>query len=444
MNRNFILIALSIPLALVAQQKQSIPLNEAVRMAVNNSNQALLATERVGTSAYELQSVKNNRYPDITASGQYLRLTNADIDLKISQSSDAEPGSERRSPKVNQLMIGQVNVNVPLFSGFRLKNSISAANNLYQAEASQAASTKEDIALRVVQLYADLYKAQRATELLEESLRSSQQRVSDFSAMVDNGLLARNDFLRAQLQASNTEVTLEDARKNVRLINHALITLLKLPENTQIVVREDNVDSGVFAFAPHSENEALSSRKDLEAVHHRRDAASDNVKVARAGYFPSIALVGGYTALDLENVATVKNAMNVGVGLSYNLSSLFKNGTEVKAAKSRAKELEHQEAILADNIRTEIVAAQENYELALKQDKLYAEAVEQALENYRIVSDKYENGLSNTNDLLEADVEQLSARINLSYAKANVILKYYELLHATGQLTESMNLTQSK
>src|SRR5690606_6041010 len=179
MNRNFILIALSIPLALVAQQKQSIPLNEAVRMAVNNSNQALLATERVGTSAYELQSVKNNRYPDITASGQYLRLTNADIDLKISQSSDAEPGSERRSPKVNQLMIGQVNANVPLFSGFRLKNSISAANNLYQAEVSHAASTKEDIALRVVQLYADLYKAQRATELLEESLRSSQQRVSD-------------------------------------------------------------------------------------------------------------------------------------------------------------------------------------------------------------------------------------------------------------------------
>jgi hypothetical protein len=28
-------------------------------------------------------------------------------------------------------------------------------------------------------------------------------------------------------------------------------------------------------------------------------------------------------------------------------------------------------------------------------------------ENYRIIKDKYDNGLSDTNDLLEADVEQL-------------------------------------
>jgi outer membrane protein TolC len=47
--------------------------------------------------------------------------------------------------------------------------------------------------------------------------------------------------------------------------------------------------------------------------------------------------------------------------------------------------------------------------------------VEQASENYRIIKDKYDNGLSDTNDLLEADVEQLGSNINKTLARANVI-----------------------
>jgi outer membrane protein TolC len=136
---------------------------------------------------------------------------------------------------------------------------------------------------------------------------------------------------------------------------------------------------------------------------------------------------------------TVTNAMNVGLGLSYNLSSIFKNGKDVKAAKSRAKEVEAQTAILTDKIKNDIVAARENYDLSLKQAQVYGDAVVQAAENYRIVKDKYDNGLSDTNDLLEADVDNLSAQINQAYAKANVALKFYELLEATGQLTDSFN-----
>jgi outer membrane protein TolC len=80
--------------------------------------------------------------------------------------------------------------------------------------------------------------------------------------------------------------------------------------------------------------------------------------------------------------------------------------------------------------------------LAIKQDVVYNQAVEQATENYRIVKDKYENGLSDTNDLLEADVEQLNSKINETIAKVDVIQKYYELLSASGQLTQTFNLSK--
>src|SRR6476620_9679416 len=168
-------------------QKTSLSLNDAVAMTLSKSDEVNLANTKVSTRGYELQSVKNNRYPDLKLSAQYLRLTNADIKLKSSSDStdpDAEPAS---SPKVNQLALGQANVNMPLFSGFRLKNSIAASENLYHAEEANAVFTKEETAMRVVRYYADLYKVQKSVELYSESLKSCNQRVTDFKAMEQNG-----------------------------------------------------------------------------------------------------------------------------------------------------------------------------------------------------------------------------------------------------------------
>ena len=427
-----------------AQQTTTLSLKEAVNIALSKSDEVNLANAKTATKSFETQSVKMNQYPDFKISGQYMRLTSADINLSSTENTTENTSAEKKeSPKVNQLLLGQANLTMPIFSGFKLKHSIAASENLYRAEVAQANRTKEETAMKVVQYYADLYKAQKSVELLKESLKSSQQRVTDFTAMEKNGIIARNDLLKAQLQVSKIQLSLDDSEKNVRLIRYYLNTLLKLDANTAIEVRTDNIDTNLFTYGVKTEADALQSRNDLKALHFTEQANKENIKIAKSGYYPSVSLTGGYIALDLQNVVRVENAMNVGLGLSYNLSSLFKNGKEVKAAKSRALEVQQQQAMLSDAIKMQIVQAREGYELSLKQDRVYSEAVAQADENYRIVKDKYDNGLSDTNDLLEADVEDLGAKINQAYAKANVVLKYYELLEASGQLTESFNLTQN-
>lgn len=431
-------------LGITTQAQTSLSLKDAVGIALSKGDEANLASTKAATKNFEVQSVKMNQYPDFKISGQYMRLTAADMTLSGSQQNDENASTQKQENEAPKyLMLGQANVSMPIFSGFKLKNSIAASENLYKAEAANERHTKEEVAIKVVRFYADLYKAQKSVELFEESLKSSHQRVVDFTAMEKNGIIARNDLLKAQLQESKIQLSLDEAQKNVRLVNYYLVTLLKMSPETQIVVREDNIDPDVFAFAVKSEADALQNRKDLEALDYLKKSSDANIKIAKAAYYPSLSVSGGYIALDLDNVVRVENAMNVGVGLSYNLSSLFKNGKEVKAAKSRATEIELQKKLLSDAIKTQITQAREGYELSLKQDKVYAQAVVQADENYRIVKDKYDNGLSDTNDLLDADVEDLGAKINQAYAKANVVLKFYELLEASGQLTQSFNLTQN-
>jgi hypothetical protein len=48
----------------------------------------------------------------------------------------------------------------------------------------------------------------------------------------------------------------------------------------------------------------------------------------------------------------VQNAMNIGVGISYDLSAILKNGTLVKLAENKFIEAQNAEAILTDYIKS--------------------------------------------------------------------------------------------
>ncbi len=425
-TNTFILITLFSIGFIQAQDTKLLSLQEAIKTGITSSNQAILADTKVKTSEWELKTVKNNQLPNVSLSGQFFKLTQANAKGNLIPASGG-------NLDISQLAIGQANATIPVFNGFKIQNSIKASKNLNQAEISNAQHTKEQIALYITQLYFSLYKTQQMIALTEDYLKSAHQRVIDFQALEDNGLLAHNDLLKAQLQESDIELSLATAKKNNSVLNYQLVTFLQLPEGTKILIPDNE-------FSPIQTTSDFSvARKDLEALNFAELAAKNNIKIAQGNYYPSLNLIGGYIALDVKNALTVTNAMNFGAGISYDVSSIFKNKKEVEKAKSQALETESQIAILNDKIKEEIQEAKENFELAIKQKNVYEKAQLQANENYRIVLDKYNNGLSNTNDLLEANVEQLQAKINYSIATSDILQKYYELQYQKGKLTQSIN-----
>jgi outer membrane protein TolC len=416
-----------------AQEKTSLTLDEAINMAWEKSNEVLLGNTKSNSKKYELAVAKNSQYPDLKASGQYQRLTNASI------KSDLLEGSSASLPDVDQLTLGQINASLPIFAGFKIQSNIEISKNLYQAEQAIALKTKEDVAMRVISYYTQLYKAQKTIEILKENQKRAEQRVFDFNEMEKNGIIPRNDLLKAQLQVSKVQLSIEETKNNVNIVNYHLVTLLKLPPNTKIEVRESDFFDLKMDTIPTDDSMAMENRKDLEAMHYMQKASKSGVKMARSAYYPSISIVGGYTTLDLNNLITIQNAINFGLGVSFDLSALLKNGANVKLAESKSLETQNAQEILSDNIKIQVQQAIENYALSLTQNEVYMQAYDHAAENYRIVKDKYDNGLSDTNDLLEADVEQLSSKINTALAKVNITEKYYELLTATGQLSQNFN-----
>ena len=170
---NIIILVLLIGFSKSYAQETILNLKDAIEIAISKSNEANLANTKIDTKKLEYEVVKNIQYPDFKITGQYLRLAGANIDM-------VNAGNGNGGPDVNQLMIGQANINFPIFGGFKIKNSIAASQNLFEAEKLKSLQTKEEIATKVVEYYANLYRAQKSVKLIQESLKTAEQRSKDF------------------------------------------------------------------------------------------------------------------------------------------------------------------------------------------------------------------------------------------------------------------------
>lgn len=419
--------------AINAQEKKQLTLDEAVQLGIQNSKNLKIDAAKIEEATADLLEAKNRQLPELKVSGSYMYLPiKPTIDLKISTGS----GGGSAGPDVHQVAYGSVNLSLPIYSGGRIKYGIQSAKYLVEASKLSTENDKIAIAYNVAQAYNNLFKANQSIKVLEENLTASQKRDETFLKLENNGVIARNDRLKANLQTSNIELQLLEAKNNYNIANINMDLLLGIPETTEIEVDQNYIDEGseVKAVAYYV-NEARENRKDLQALAQQRKAAELGSKSAKAENLPSIAFTGGYVAADVPKVLTLYNAVNFGVGISYNLSNIWKENSSLRQSQAREKQLAATDELLNDNIKLDVNREYQNTDYSKKRIAVYEKAAEQANENYRITKNKYDNGLATMTELLDADAAQISSNVGVINAKADAALAYRKLLQTTGTLT---------
>jgi outer membrane protein TolC len=420
---------------LLAQETKLLTLNDAIDLSVKNSHVLKNNKAAIDEASAAVKQATDNKLPDVSVSGSYLWLPfspSISSNIKLGGGSDSTGGG---SPKVKQAIYGIASVSMPIYAGGRLKYAIESAKYLQKAAELDADDNREEVIYNTIDAFANLYKAKAAVAIVKENLEQSRQRVNDFTNLEKNGVLARNDLLKAELQASNNELAVLDAESSLQIANINMNIMLGLPKQTQLVPDSASLDAKPeLKTIEDYEQLALQNRKDIAALSYRKKSAALGIKSASAEYLPSISLTGGYIAVDVPNFLTATNIVNVGVGVKYSLSSLWKTDAKVKRAKAVEQEIAANEDQLRDNVQLQVNKVYQQYLLNVKKTDVYGKAVEQAAENYKITKNKYDNTLATTTDLLDADVAQLQAKLNYSFSKTDAVVAYNKLLQLTGLL----------
>ncbi|HEU5168733.1 MAG TPA: TolC family protein [Chitinophagaceae bacterium] len=427
-------------LQMTAQEKKTLSLDEAINLGLQNSKKLKINKAKIEEATAAAKEATEKRLPDAKASASYLRVNAVNVDLKTKSGNTGggtSPAVEQ--PKVSQALYGLVNVSLPIYTGGKIRYGIESSKFLEKAEMLDAENDKEEVIQNTIEAFANLFKAKTAVRLVQENLNEARQRTKELTGMEKNGLLARNDLLKSQLRESNMEFNLSDAENSWQLANVNMNLMLGLPTATQLILdtsglgRKDD-DRVLDDYL----NAALSNRKDIAAIDLRKKAAESGVKSAKGDLYPSLALTGGYIGLDIPDFLSVPAAMNVGVGVSYNIGSLWKNKAKVQQAEARVKQITFTEAMMDDDMRLEVNRSYLSLMTNRKKIEVSAKAVEQAEENYRIVKNKFDNSLATTTDLLDADIAQLQARLSYTLSRADAFVAYHKLLQTAGLLSTEL------
>ena len=284
--------------------------------------------------------------------------------------------------------------------------------------------------------YYNIIKLIRSTSVIDQSIRQFNERERDALNLQKEGIVTANEVLKIQLQRNNLQLSRlqVDKARQTALYNFNL--LVGLPEDQQITV-DTTLANPVTTIEPLSNflAQAVQVRPEVQANSLRLQSAEALLQNTKSSMYPHFGVSAGYnyinpTARLVPEANSFVSAWNVGAGLSYNIGSLYNLKGRLNTAKTAIDQASLQGQQQTDQIRSEVVTAYNNYQLALEQQNVIRTAVTQ--ENYRLTESRFRNGLIGSTDLLEANNFLLQAQLNVINATVDAQLAYQRLLRATG------------
>jgi len=415
-------------------QDRVITLDEALKLGVQNSNVVKLSKSRIDQAISQYNQAKDGALPTAKASFTYDRAEIPANKLDFGPTTIA-------LPKNANAFLGIVSADEVIYGGNRLKYAEQSTELLAQISRVDAESDKDAVAYDIINQYYTLYKVLQSKKVVEQNLSTVDQQIKQAQRFLDQGIVTKNDVLRFQLQRANIELNGIDLETNRKIVNYNLNILLGLPEGTQLAVSDVNVTDRTIEPVSNYIDTALTERTELRSLDLRSQVAETNFKNVKANMLPSVAASAAAYYVDaqanpLPQTGQYILPITVGVGISWNFSTLWTNKNKVSEAKIQQDEVSLNKLITINNVKREVNEDYQNYVRAIDKIKLLQTSIDQATENNNILESKYKSNIASATDRADAETLLYQAEINLELAKADAGLAYYTLIKSTGKLNK--------
>ena len=333
-----------------------------------------------------------------------------------------------------------VSVNQPVYTGGAMTNAIKLAELKSSAVRFAADLQKDNIRFQLTGFYLDIYKFINLRKVVESNIASARKVLGEMKARFEQGTSLQNDITRYELLVSNLELQHTKINNTLEILNSNLVTIAGLPENT-IVVPDTTILSRSLPVNDESwwRHEAENNAPSLGLARNSVEISKKAEDIVRSDRLPKIGLRAAWT-IDgpiLVEVPPINRNLSywyVGVGVDYNISSLYKSNkslTRSKIATQKAiDELDATREGVGLAVRADHVRYLEAYEELKTQEK----SVELAERNYMVTSTRYLEGMALITDMLDAADSKLNASQQLVNAQINISYYYYKLLFTTGKI----------
>ncbi|MBP3822085.1 MAG: TolC family protein [Bacteroidaceae bacterium] len=327
-----------------------------------------------------------------------------------------------------------------VYSGGAITSGIRLAKLGREMAEAEAEENRQRVRFLLAGHYLQLHNLRNQQEVFDQNIALAQTLISQTRRRAEQGIALSNDITRHELQVEQLRLgraRVEDAQ---RIIGHQLATALGVDSAVSILPQDDFTT----ALCPQDGEGAWQQ---MANAHHTgllkaalgTRMAEQKVQLERSERLPKVALVAedhfdGPVTFEIPTLDKNINYWYVGVGVSYNFGSLWKNNKRLRQARTALTRNRQEQRVAAEGVENAIQAAYTDYLTAFTELRTQEKSVELAAQNYRIIQNRYENGLALVTDMTDAANVKLNAELALVSARINVIYNYYQLKYLSNTL----------
>ncbi|CAK1933109.1 putative Integral outer membrane protein TolC, efflux pump component [Vibrio crassostreae] len=451
----------SILIGAISSPSYAAPLTFSEAWQILQENNNSLAAQQANVERYQhLQNATGSlNLPSVTLGANYTHL-DSDVTINGEQFADSLSGVPSIGLPVPPQIIsalGGITSTIteqdifsssiravwPIFTGGR----ITAAQNAAEGKSEEAQS---QLLMEKQARYEDLSKYYFSVILAEDVVRTRQ--------VVETGLTQHRDFaikLEQQGQIARVERLQADASLDKAIVertkaqNDLKIAQLAL---TQILGQNESVEPSEQLFInknlPHMDvfiDQTLMTYPGLKILDAKEKQASSLIKAEKGKYYPEVYLYGDYSLYEDDSLASeMKPDWLVGIGVNVPLIDTSGRSDKVAAAHSAVSQVQFLKSQAKQDLTVLVQKTYLEANQAIEEVQGLNSSLSLAQENLFLRKKAFTQGLSNSLEVVDAELYLASIKTQQSAARFKYLISLNKLLALTSEMNAySSYLTSS-
>lgn len=400
----------------VLSAQQKITLDEAINIALSESNTIKIADMTIEKTGYAKKGAYSALYPNISATGNYQRTLKKQVmvmDMGMGDPLEIEVGTS------NNVSAG-VTAAMPLVNA-QLWQSLKLSALDVELAVEQARSSKISLVSQIKQSFYAVLLAKEAYEVYKEVYDNAQKNFEDIEKKYNVGKASEFEYLRAKVNVNNAEPEVYSAENAIVLAIWQLKAIMGIDLATELDVEgklSDYTDELIASTLNANDTVSFENNTNLLQLRLQDEMLSRTIKMTKFQYIPTLSASFAYNYNAMGNTFDMSwNPYSV-VALSLNIPIFdgFSKRNNIRQYKKTQ-----------DILRLNIEDTERNLNIALEnyRDKMNtsvkrytaAEAtLEMAQKSYNISEKMYELGKATLVELNDAQLALTQAQLTMSQA----------------------------
>ncbi len=406
-------------LTLTASPLQALTIDQAVNDALQNNPRIQQSLELEEAAGARSDRARAPFWPRVDTNYTYWR-------------GDRDPDLDSRT-----LSVAEASAGYNLFNGgsdwFRLHEA------RYRAEAAnyQRRSVVADIVLETKQAYIEVLRTGRTVETEGKSVELLEQQRHDTRLRLEQGLIARNDLLRVEVEMATAKQLLALAEGRHEIARQTLAFALGRPLSAEESLSDFSLEPASPGAEEELRQEMFARRSELKFLYSSLAGQKAGREAVRGDLLPDVDLIVSYDRFGNDGLpepgdADYDSESKAMLQASWTLFSGFDTRYELVGREHEIRARQQEIKSTEDRMTLQLQSALEAFRVSERNLATAETAALQAEENYRVNENRYQSNVATTVDLLDAQRfltlarnERVKAQYDL-YLSAAVIERILE------------------